>query len=266
MENGVHNEINQRLLTLEEWMSQPLFILIGADKGGVGKTTVARALIDYIKACGAKVRVFDSETPDGDLKRFHSDANIIDIGKVSDQMTIFDNLSTDLVTVVDVRANMLSPTLKALDESGMLDDVRNNKVKFAILHVIGNSVASLNEILTIAAKLGPGAQHFLVENAITETGLGELAEDSRYAEALKKAEGVTIHVPRMTEIVCDKIQQLGVSFADFTREKTAVGEPSPYSRIQRGYAQTWLDKVWKEFARVGLGELLRLSSTSARSA
>lgn len=238
-------------------MSQPLFILVGADKGGVGKTTVCRALIDFIEASGVQTRIFDSETPEGDLKRFNKAAKIIDIAKVTDQMEVFDNLHPEIVTIVDVRANMLSPTLKALDDSGMLDDVRTGKVGFAILHVLGNSVASLNEILSIYGKLGTGAKHFLVENAITETGLGELAEDPRYVTALKNAESVTVHVPRLTDVVNDKIQQVGGSFVEFCREKTPGGDASPFSRIQRGYANTWLQKIWGEFGRVGIGDLVR---------
>ena len=31
-------------------MATPTVILIGADKGGVGKTTVARTLVDYLTA------------------------------------------------------------------------------------------------------------------------------------------------------------------------------------------------------------------------
>jgi MinD superfamily P-loop ATPase len=31
-------------------MAKPALILVGADKGGVGKTTVARTLLDYFNA------------------------------------------------------------------------------------------------------------------------------------------------------------------------------------------------------------------------
>ena len=31
-------------------MNPPLIIMVGADKGGIGKTTVTRALIDYLAA------------------------------------------------------------------------------------------------------------------------------------------------------------------------------------------------------------------------
>ena len=56
-------------------MAKPAVILVGADKGGVGKTTVSRALLDYFIAHNIPTRAFDTESPRGTLKRFHPDAN-----------------------------------------------------------------------------------------------------------------------------------------------------------------------------------------------
>src|SRR5471032_1677793 len=50
---------------------KPAVILVGADKGGVGKTTVARALADYLTGKNITTRAFDTESPRGTLKRFH---------------------------------------------------------------------------------------------------------------------------------------------------------------------------------------------------
>ena len=72
-------------------------------------------------------RAFDTESPKGTLKRFHPDiAEIVDVTSVADQMRIFDTLSsTDAsVTVIDVRAGLLSPTLRSLRDIGFLDAVK----------------------------------------------------------------------------------------------------------------------------------------------
>ena len=61
-------------------MAKPAVILIGADKGGVGKTTVARTLLDYFGANQTPTRAFDTESPRGTLKRFHPDATeVVDV-------------------------------------------------------------------------------------------------------------------------------------------------------------------------------------------
>ena len=55
-------------------------IIVGSDRGGVGKTTIARALVDYFKHQGVTYRAFDTEAPLGVLKRFfHDNTQIVDL-------------------------------------------------------------------------------------------------------------------------------------------------------------------------------------------
>ncbi|MEA3024969.1 MAG: hypothetical protein QOF91_254, partial [Alphaproteobacteria bacterium] len=98
-------------------MAKPAVILVGADKGGVGKTTVSRALLDYFIAHNIPTRAFDTESPKGTLKRFHPDVTeVVDMHSTADQMKIFDTLSSAdaRLTVIDIRAGLLSTTLRAL--------------------------------------------------------------------------------------------------------------------------------------------------------
>src|SRR5664279_4070722 len=95
-------------------MAKPAVILVGADKGGVGKTTVARTLLDYFGAHNKPTRAFDTESPRGTLQRFHpAVTEIVDVLQVPDQMKIFDTLGNAAakVTVIDIRAGLLSPCL-----------------------------------------------------------------------------------------------------------------------------------------------------------
>ena len=82
-------------------MARPAVVLVGADKGGVGKTTVARPLLDYFGAHQTPTRAFDTESPRGTLKRFHPDVTeVVDVTSVSDQMKIFDTLGNAEARVV----------------------------------------------------------------------------------------------------------------------------------------------------------------------
>jgi CO dehydrogenase nickel-insertion accessory protein CooC1 len=68
-------------------MTKPAVIIVGADKGGVGKTTVARTLLDYFIAHQVPTRAFDTEAPRGTLKRFHPDhTDIVDMTVIADQI------------------------------------------------------------------------------------------------------------------------------------------------------------------------------------
>ncbi len=71
---------------------KPQVFIIGSDKGGVGKSTCARVLSDYLQARGANAKLFDTELGAGDLKRFAPAATMVDIAKTSGQMRVFDTL------------------------------------------------------------------------------------------------------------------------------------------------------------------------------
>ena len=119
-------------------MAKPVVIVVGADKGGVGKTTVSRTLLDYFSANNVPTRAFDTESPRGTLKRFHPDiTEIVDMTTTSDQMKIFDtlNAASPSVTVIDVRAGLLSPALASLRDIGFLDAAKAGQITFAVFHI-----------------------------------------------------------------------------------------------------------------------------------
>ena len=90
-------------------MAKPAVILVGADKGGVGKTTVSRALLDYFIAHNIPTRAFDTESPKGTLKRFHPEiTEVVDMHSTADQMKISTRCRDAQVTVIDIRAGLLS--------------------------------------------------------------------------------------------------------------------------------------------------------------
>ena len=149
--------------------AKPTVVLIGADKGGVGKTTVTRTLLDYFAANEIPHRAFDTESPKGTLKRFHPDVtDIVDVTQARDQMKIFDTINAAEVTAIDVRAGLLSDTLTALSDIGFLEGVQDGAFNFALFHILGPSIASLEEIAEISGFL-TGAQHFLVKNFMNST-------------------------------------------------------------------------------------------------
>jgi hypothetical protein len=133
-------------------MAKPQVVIVGADKGGVGKTTVSRILLDFYEDRGVRTRAFDTETPVGVLKRFHpAVTEIVDLTHTDGQVAVFDNLHVAPVTLIDIRAGLLSPSLKLLGELGFLSMSREGKLDVKVLHVIGSTVASFNEIAATAA-------------------------------------------------------------------------------------------------------------------
>src|SRR5215831_20709095 len=238
-------------------MAKPAVILIGADKGGVGKTTVARALLDYFGTRHVPTRAFDTEWPRGTLKRFHPDVTeVVDVASVSDQMKIFDTVQSAeaKVTVLDVRAGLLSSTLQALSDIGFIELGKTGQITLAMFHILGPSIASLEEIAETARFVGD-ANYFLVKNHINETSFFEWdpATYKSYFKRIKDAQEITI--PKLNEMACEQVEVAGVSYVSFVANKNAKGEVVNNSFVLRGYVRHWLGQVWGEFDRVKLLDL-----------
>src|SRR5438445_3807767 len=240
-------------------MTRPAVVLIGADKGGVGKTTVARTLLDYFAHHRVRARAFDTEVPRGTLKRFHPNVtDVVDINYVPDQMRIFDTVnSTDAtVSLIDVRAGLLSPTLKALRDIGFIEAAKKGQITFAVFHILGPSIASLDEIAETAAYLGD-AKYFMVKNFINNTHFFEWDEatHSSYFKRIKDA--VEITIPKLSEMATEQVELASVPFVTFIANKKRNGDPAANSFVLRGYVRHWLGNIWAEYDRIGVTEIVR---------
>ena len=246
-------------------MAKPTVIIVGADKGGVGKTTVARTLLDYLIAHQIPARAFDTEAPRGTLKRFHPDAtDIVDINLVSDQMKIFDTLNSAeaAVTVIDVRAGLMSQTLRALRDFGFLDAAKKGQITFAVFHILGPTIASLDEIADTAAFLGD-AKYFLVKNFINNTHFFQWDEKTHSSYFRKIKDAVEITIPKLNEMATEQVDLASVPFVTFIANKKSNGDPAAYSFVLRGYVRHWLGNVWGEYDRIKPNDIVATAAAPA---
>ena len=239
-------------------MAKPAVIVVGADKGGVGKTTVSRTVLDYFSANNVPTRAFDTESPRGTLKRFHPEiTEIVDVTSTSDQMKIFDTLNSAnaSVTVIDVRAGLLSPTLASLRDIGFLDAAQSGQITFAVFHILGPSIASLDEIAETAGFMH-GAKYFLVKNFINNTSFFEWDQSTYNSYFHKIKDATELTIPKLNEMAYEQVEVASVPFLKFVANKGMRDEAANYSFVLRGYVRHWLSNVWGEFDRIKLTDIV----------
>jgi hypothetical protein len=233
---------------------RPAVVLVGADKGGVGKTTISRTLLDYLAARNTPARAFDSEFPRGALKRFHSNSTeVIDLETAADQIKVIDTLATSdvKVSIIDVRAGLLLDTLKTFTQVGFFDLVNAGEFNFLLFHVIGPSIASLEEI----GEIRPYAtepDYLLVKNFINETSFFEWNPklQKQYFKLAKDA--VELTIPKLNEMAFEQAELAGVPFSSFVANQDADGQNVTNSLVLRGYVRSWMSQVTSEYDRIGL--------------
>lgn len=210
----------------------PTVFIVGADKGGVGKTTVTRLLLDYFKQNAIEFKAFDTEAPGGALQRFFPESAVVDLAKSTDQMKVFDNVSPTTVTVIDIRAGLLTPTLKTLSEIGFLDMAKAGKLRVVVLHVVGPAEQSLGEVAPVIAALA-GSRHIPVANHINDTDFA--------------APAGAIKIGKLDEAVNKAVDEVAMTFADFIK--------SGASFVRSGYVRKWMGDAFAQFDAAKLNVL-----------
>ena len=237
-------------------MAKSTVIIVGADKGGVGKTTVSRTILDYFTARNVPIRAFDTEAPKGTLQRFHPDlTEIVDITQVPDQMKVFDTLSDAKVTLIDVRAGLLSTLLESLRDIGFLESVKRGQIQLGVFHILGPSIASLNEIGDIAPYVADG-KYYLVKNFINDTSFFDWDQTTYDSYFKKVKDAVDITIPKLNEIASEQVELASVPYVTFIANKGPRGDAANYSFVLRGYVRHWLGNVWAEFDKAKLPEIV----------
>ncbi len=244
---------------------KPTLILVGADKGGVGKTTTSRALLDFLQRRNILARAFDTEDPRGTLHRFYPGiTEIIDLEEVSDQMKVLDTMDSAAVkvTVVDLKAGAMSDALETFENIGVLEAARNGQFSLALIHVVGPSIASLDEMGEVA-KYTKDISYIIARNFINETNFFEWDAKTfkKYFAGLSNAR--EIDVPKLNEMAYEQVDLAGVTFSDFISNKKANGDDGSFSFVLRGYVRKWIQDLDTEFEKL---ELIKSIIEETRSA
>src|SRR5437763_8450826 len=81
----------EKTTTIPAALEKPRLILTHGEKGGVGKTTVARVIADFLNARNSTFRAFDAEGSTGQLLRFHSsDTSAVDVANAASIAPVLD--------------------------------------------------------------------------------------------------------------------------------------------------------------------------------
>jgi len=230
-------------------MAGKLFI-VGGDKGGVGKTTVARLLVEYFEEMRKTPRVFDTEHPKGSLLRFHPKiTRLIDVTTVKSQIEIFDSLQASRAPhVVDLRAGTFSNVLSTFEDIAILEQLREGLLDITFFHVIGGNYEALGEVQDAMEQL-PIDKHVVVKSHATDPDFVFWSE-SAIRDQFLKAGGTEIAIPRLDELVYETVDTNSVPFRSFIQNKTLDGQPANFSLVLRGYCRKWVADIFAQFAKM----------------
>jgi hypothetical protein len=203
---------------------KPRLILTHGEKGGVGKTTVARVLADYYKAQDVPFRAYDAEGETGQLLRFHGEqTSPVEITKAALIAPVLDYLMDTTgkrLALVDLGART-GPDLQGwLYRGGALEEARDGNLAITVAYVLGGAIDSVGHLKESYNELGNDVHYIVVRNL----GVASKLLDPAVYQSVDKA---------------------SVSFQDFADNKGGN-----FSYTERRYCRTWLRECFAAFEEV----------------
>ena len=201
--------------------------LIGGEKGGVGKSVVARLLAQYLIDRQMPFLGFDTDRSHGALLRFYAGyASQVPV----DSYDAMDQIVEAAVDVperrilVDLAAQTHDPLVKWIDESGVLDMAEEVGLSFNYWHVMDSGRDSVDLLRKLLDRFGRRLQYRLVRNELRGDDFSILDQSGEQARALELGARI-VKIRRLHDSVMQKIDGSSASFwsAAYHADKDTTG-------------------------------------------
>ncbi len=202
-------------------MSASTFTIVCSDQARTGKTLVASFLADYLIHKGSDVRVFDLDSPGGDLaSKFTARSTVIDLARTRSVMALFDSVVSPPPRdyVVDLPHHQVARFLELVEEIDFIRSAEQQGIAVRVLFLCNQTIASIIAARTFRSGVGK-ASFVLVRNE----GIAgsEINPDLAWAfEGFSKSGFFTI--PRMVSSTRDCVARRTYSFGMFLDPATPV--------------------------------------------
>jgi hypothetical protein len=227
---------------------------IGGEKGGVGKSVMARALAQHFIDTQQPFVGFDTDRSHTSFTRFYSDFAspvLVDSYEGLDQVVAaFDSEATPRPQViVDMAAQTAAPLARWIADSDLLGLMASLEVPVYFWHLSDGGSDSVALLQRLLDSYGAQARYIVVKNWGRGSDFQALDTSPAMAQALGLGAQV-LDLPALHEGSMRKIDRQNASFwaAIHTRpEADALG------LLERQRVKTWLKKTYEALEKLQLG-------------
>ena len=221
---------------------------IGGEKGGVGKSVVARLLAQYFIDHNLAFTGFDTDRSHGALMRFYS-AYAAPI--LVDQSGSLDAIVEAAVDqpgrriMVDLAAQTHDSLANWMEEAGVVSLADEMGMKIYYWHVMDTGKDSVDLLRRLLDRFGSGLAYVLVRNQVRGNDFSTLEQSGEQARAISLGANV-VSVKKLNEHVIQQIDAASSSFWQAKADKDGLG------LMDRQRVKMWLRDVYREIDDVGV--------------
>jgi len=225
--------------------------LIGGEKGGVGKSLVARVLAQYFIDRGLPFVGFDTDRSHGALLRFYRDfASPVVIDRQDSLDRIVEAAGDDPQrrVLVDLAAQTQPALVAWIDDTGVLELAQELGLTLTYWHVMDSGRDSVDLLAQLLDQFGGRLGLVLVLNEIRGDGF-ELLGASGQLERAQALGAQVMRLRHLPDATMQKIDGHSTSFwaAVNHSERAATG----LGLLERQRVKVWLQRAYAEIDRIG---------------
>lgn len=223
---------------------------IGGEKGGVGKSVVARLLAQYFIDQSIPFVGFDTDRSHTSFTRFYADYAspvLVDSYEGLDQVVnVFDAEPGDAEAtrvIVDLAAQTAAPLASWIKDSELLSVLADLGVSVNFWHVADAGNDSVDLLDKLLDTYGNGPNYLIVRNLGRGTDFSQLDGSAALSRALSLGARV-LNLAQLHEASMRKIDRQNVSFWAAVNNRS--GDDS-LGMLERQRVRSWLKKAYESF-------------------
>ena len=229
---------------------------IGGEKGGVGKTVVARVLAQYFIDAGRPFTGFDTDRSHTSFTRFYADyASPVIVDSYESLDTIASVFEEDpgegqrKSVIVDLAAQTAAPLARWVKDSDLLGVMAELGVTVNFWHVADAGQDSVDLLQRLIDTYGEGPNYFVVRNLGRGSDFSQLDGSPALKQALDIGARVIV-LPQLHEASMRKIDRQNASFWAAIH---ARGGPDALGMLERQRVKTWLKAAYEALDSLPVG-------------
>ncbi len=223
---------------------------IGGEKGGVGKSLMARVLAQYLIDKDLPFLGFDTDRSHGALMRFYSgyaSPVLVDSYEALDAIMEAAVEQPKRRILVDLAAQTHDPLVRWMDESGVLNLADEMEIKIHYWHVMDAGKDSVDLLRKLLDRFGTSLNYALVRNHIRGSDFSILEQSGEQARAM----GMGAKVMSLKKLHDGVIQKIDAASSSFWKAKT-VKDDNGLGLMDRQRVKMWLREVYRDLDEIGV--------------
>jgi len=219
---------------------------VGGEKGGVGKSVVARLLCQYCIDKKLPFAAIDADGSHGTLSRHYADySRPVDLARFESADQILTAAGeADHRVIVDLPAQSQRPLFAWMAATGAVALAAENGVRMAFWHVIDDGKDSLITLDRLFAQLGRSVQYCVVKNAGRGGKDFSLFEESETRARARELGATIIELPELHAAAMQKIDRLDSSFWAAVNNRDYGADT--FTRMDRQRVNVWLSACYAQ--------------------